>query len=1116
MSGRLSSTKFLEGRASKLLLAALFAITVLTGALTSPAQAKLQGAGPVDPSNGFPYWYQDEGGTRLDLCLDPQDQNCLQPFEMPNPEGPVSFPDNFPGEAFWWVGDTSMTMSNGADAVLVMAQEATFANDEAKEGDQASFGRIRVRLDGLEPGQTYRVTHPYGVEEVVAGDDGSVFATEDTGCLLPTPQSPCKFGASDESLSGRIGPFLRWDEGAPSGYLGDPNVPHAVTGSPNGTNFFRVEKLDADGAVVEQLGETDQFTVSGKLASPQVNAAPRRDVFNAAEDVTLVPSDPSYDVFYTTDGSDPSDPANAGRKAYTAPIHLDAAAGQVEKSTIRFVAQDASGKQSKVMEKTYTIDKQAPSPSANPGSGTYEAAQDVTLSTGASADKIFYTTDGSDPQVNVTSDPASGTSIDVINGTEYGAPLKVARSQTIKILAVDEAGNKSQIETYRYTIASLVAKGPHNPATGTDPNGFPFWYKDANGVKLELCLDPNDQNCLQPFEMPDATQPVSFPDNFPGEAFWWAGDTSMTMSNGADAILVMGQEATFTNGNPKDGDQASFGRVRIRVDGLQVGQKYRVSQPYGTQVYTATDNGLGSGEINVTDDIGCFGTAAAPCDFDAARFSSVGPFLTWDTYGTDSPDAPPAGYVGDPNLEAGHKVKGSPVTDAAGNPQNYFEVEQQNADGTYTQMGRTEDFIVTGKVARMQVEAGKAGGSYKAPQDVLLRASEPDATIYYTTDGSEPTTASPNHFVGEGTVPQVADATLKFVAVGADGSQSRVHTETYATDTIAPTVSANPQGGTYDGPQDVTLSTGDAKDKIYYTKGALGAQVPDPTQQSTLYSAPIRVAAPTTIKAIAVDRAGNQSNPKTFNYDVVIPPAAPSSPVQNLSSFDQIGVKAPLATSTLPVTLNWNASPSNGVTSYQVQQSVNGGQFADVPAGSQSGTTTAAKLNLAMGTLTAPNKYQFRVRACAGPACSTWAAGPTFTLLPVDEGAVNSGFLARIGFNGKWTTENVAGSYGGTVRHSSTAKDKAQLNKITFTTNGNFAWLSTLGPNRGLASVTVDGGPAQTVDLYSPTLKPARVAFAANNLAGGTEHTVTVQVLGTRNPASTGTRVDVDGFVAIF
>src|SRR5215210_6543757 len=735
MSGRLSSTKFLEGRASKLLLAALFAITVLTGALTSPAQAKLQGAGPVDPSNGFPYWYQDEGGTRLDLCLDPQDQNCLQPFEMPNPEGPVSFPDNFPGEAFWWVGDTSMTMSNGADAVLVMAQEATFANDEAKEGDQASFGRIRVRLDGLEPGQTYRVTHPYGVEEVVAGDDGSVFATEDTGCLLPTPQSPCKFGASDESLSGRIGPFLRWDEGAPSGYLGDPNVPHAVTGSPNGTNFFRVEKLDADGAVVEQLGETDQFTVSGKLASPQVNAAPRRDVFNAAEDVTLVPSDP--------------------------------------------------------------------------------------------ADKIFYTTDGSDPQVNVTSDPASGTSIDVINGTEYGAPLKVARSQTIKILAVDEAGNKSQIETYRYTIASLVAKGPHNPATGTDPNGFPFWYKDANEVKLELCLDPNDQNCLQPFGMPDATQPVSFPDNFPGEAFWWAGDTSMTMSNGADAILVMGQEATFTNGNPKDGDQASFGRVRIRVDGLQVGQKYRVSQPYGTQVYTATDNGLGSGEINVTDDIGCFGTAAAPCDFDAARFSSVGPFLTWDTYGTDSPDAPPAGYVGDPNLEAGHKVKSSPVTDAAGNPQNYFEVEQQNADGTYTQMGRTEDFIVTGKVARMQVEAGKAGGSYKAPQDVLLRASEPDATIYYTTDGSEPTTASPNHFVGEGTVPQVADATLKFVAVGADGSQSRVHTETYATDTIAPTVSANPQGGTYDGPQDVTLSTGDAKDKIYYTKGALGAQVPD-------------------------------------------------------------------------------------------------------------------------------------------------------------------------------------------------------------------------------------------------------------------------------------------------
>jgi hypothetical protein len=60
------------------------------------------------------------------------------------------------------------------------------------------------------------------------------------------------------------------------------------------------------------------------------------------------------------------------------------------------------------------------------------------------------------------------------------------------------------------------------------------------------------------------------------------------------------------------------------------------------------------------------------------------------------------------------------------------------------------------------------------------------------------------------------------------------------------------------------------------------------------------------------------------------------------------------------------------------------------------------------------------------------------------------------------------------------------------------------------------------VDLYSPTLTPARVVWARDALPVG-NHTVTVTVLGkksTLNPAAckTGTkcaRVDVDGAVMI-
>ena len=29
-----------------------------------------------------------------------------------------------------------------------------------------------------------------------------------------------------------------------------------------------------------------------------------------------------------------------------------------------------------------------------------------------------------------------------------------------------------------------------------ETNGFPLWYKDTNNVRLELCLDPGDPNCI--------------------------------------------------------------------------------------------------------------------------------------------------------------------------------------------------------------------------------------------------------------------------------------------------------------------------------------------------------------------------------------------------------------------------------------------------------------------------------------------------------------------------------------------------------------------------------------------------------------------------------------------
>src|SRR5207244_13515631 len=48
--------------------------------------------------------------------------------------------------------------------------------------------------------------------------------------------------------------------------IGNVNIPHTVTGSPFGTNFIRVERLDGPGgSPVAIIAESPRFLVAGKL-----------------------------------------------------------------------------------------------------------------------------------------------------------------------------------------------------------------------------------------------------------------------------------------------------------------------------------------------------------------------------------------------------------------------------------------------------------------------------------------------------------------------------------------------------------------------------------------------------------------------------------------------------------------------------------------------------------------------------------------------------------------------------------------------------------------------------------------------------------------------------------
>jgi len=169
----------------------------------------------------------------------------------------------------------------GLDGILVQAVEAAFGGTGVvHEGNQIAFGRVRIRVDVPTPG-TYTITHPYGVEvfQNVTVADGINF-TRDIGMIdLANPA-----GAFAGALYSDIGPrFLTWPnyaDGTVPGnqvlkkladpndplsivqYVGDPATPHAVTGSPTGNNFFRIQ--GPNGIDVR----TNLFATTGKVYDP--------------------------------------------------------------------------------------------------------------------------------------------------------------------------------------------------------------------------------------------------------------------------------------------------------------------------------------------------------------------------------------------------------------------------------------------------------------------------------------------------------------------------------------------------------------------------------------------------------------------------------------------------------------------------------------------------------------------------------------------------------------------------------------------------------------------------------------------------------------------------------
>lgn len=154
-----------------------------------------------------------------------------------------------------------------------------------------------------------------------------------------------------------------------------------------------------------------------------------------------------------------------------------------------------------------------------------------------------------------------------------------------------------------------------------------------------------------------------------------------------------------------------------------------------------------------------------------------------------------------------------------------------------------------------------AGGTYSSAQLVSIQCKTEGAAIYYTTDGTDPTTSSD---IFDANITVDASCTIKAFAVLENYTDSKIASATYTIMSSVDQPSFNPNGGTFSTAQTVSFSCGTTGATIYYTIDGT-----DPTISSEEYTAPIIIDSSCTIKAFAVYSGYTDSEIATAVFTII-------------------------------------------------------------------------------------------------------------------------------------------------------------------------------------------------------------------------------------------------------
>ena len=479
--------------------------------------------------------------------------------------------------------------------------------------------------------------------------------------------------------------------------------------------------------------------LGGKATTPTFN--PPGGTYAATQSVAISDTTPNATFYFTTNGTTPT----TASARYTGPLAVSSS------ETLQAIAVASGVDSSDVGSATYTITSgggtqpQTAQPAFSPPAGTYAMAQSVTISDSTAAATIFYTTDGSTP-----------TTSSLI----YSAPITVSASETLKAIATASGATTSPVATAVYTIS---AGGSGSPVVN-DPNGFP---SNAN-----LIFNNND--------------------------------------NGTAAVV--GTALQLTDGGNFEA-RAVWNSVPVNIQSFTNDFSFQITpaSPSASDGFTFTIQNAGSNAL---------GGIGGALGYQGIAHSVALKFDTFDNEGEGNnsigfytngaaPTNPATDLTGRLDLHSGHIMQAHLTYDGT----NLTLTLTDTQTGVSLQLSQALDIpgIVGGSTAYIGFTAGTGGtvstqrilswvytpaasqtpspapptfapvaGTYTGSQLVRIADAAAGATIYFTTDGSNPTTAS-SVYAGPLTVN--ATETLKAITVGAGGASSPIASAAYIINT---------------------------------------------------------------------------------------------------------------------------------------------------------------------------------------------------------------------------------------------------------------------------------------------------------------------------------------------